>query len=183
MVPDDDLGAADLLRRLSLLLHATAASPSDATVLQLALAQAVAATGADIAVLGRVTDQDVIDVTLLFDTGATVHEIGVLDVDSRYPLTDVVVRERAIWLASPPEIRLGYPDGGALWGCAFAGVPLMAGGVAVGAIGLIYDATGHYFTAAEREYLSAVADLCATVLAHPHAQTWPPREVSPVADT
>jgi GAF domain-containing protein len=179
---DDDLGAASLLHRLQMLLHAAATSPGDATVLQLALIQAVAATGADSVVLGTMRDGDVIDVTLLFGTGELVHDVGAFTLDSRYPLHDVIVRERAMWLASFGEIRDAYPQGHMLWGHSFAGVPLLHQGAAVGAIGLIHDTTGHYFTTAERAFLSAVADLCATVLAHPHFTAWPPRTVPQVFD-
>jgi GAF domain-containing protein len=183
MVPGDDLGAAGLLHRLHMLLHAAAVSPGDGTVLQAALMQAIAAIGADCAVLATVGDRDVIDMTMLFGAGEPVHNVGALMLDSRYPLHDVIVRERAIWLTSFSEIREAYPRGSALWGHAFAGVPLLHRGVAVGAIGLIHDITGHHFTTAEKAFLSAVADLCATVLAHPHATTWPPRTVVPAVDT
>jgi GAF domain-containing protein len=181
--PDDGPGAAALLHRLHLLLHAATASPGDATVLQLALIQAVAATGADSAVLGTIRDTDLVDVTMLFGAGEPVHDVGALTLDSRYPLTDVIVRERAIWLTSFPEIQEAYPRGGTLWGKAFAGVPLLQRGVPLGAIGLIHDTSGHDFGAAERAFLSAVADLCATVLGHPDATTWPPSEMAPVLDT
>ena len=183
MLPDDDLGAAGLLHRLHMLLHAAAMSPGDGTVLQLALTQAMAATGADSAVLGTIRDRDVVDMTLLFGAGGPVHDIGGLTLDSRNPLHDAIVRERAIWLTSFREIQDAYPRGSALWGHAFAGVPLLHRGVAVGAIGLIHDITSHRFTTTERTFLGAVADLCASVLAHPEATMWPPRTTAPVIDS
>ncbi|MEV4642279.1 GAF domain-containing protein [Actinoplanes sp. NPDC049548] len=173
-VPDDDLGASGLLCRLHMLLHlAVASAPGDTSVLKLAMIQAAAATGADSAVLGTVNDRDVVDVSMLSAAGGPVHDAGALAVSPQYPLTDVIVRAKPIWLASPPEVRAAYPTGGALWGRAFAGVPLLAGGAAIGAIGLIHDTTGHHFTDVERTFVSAVADLCAGVLFQAPAGTWP----------
>ncbi|MFI7601535.1 GAF domain-containing protein [Actinoplanes sp. NPDC049681] len=180
-IANDDLGAAGLLSRLHMLLHAAATSPADAGVLKLALIQAAAATGADSAVLGTMRDRDLIDVTLLPGAGDPVHDVGVLPVGSRYPLTDVILRGRPVWLTSPREIRLAYPVGGALWGFAFAGAPLLLRGVPIGAVGLIHDNAAHCFTAVERVFVSAVADVCATVLSHTRASS-PLGNGTPVAD-
>jgi GAF domain-containing protein len=182
MVPDDDLTAAGLLCRLQMLLQAAAAAPGDASVCELALMQAAAATGADSAVLGRLRGPEVMHVTLLFGAGEPVHDVGVLQVSPRYPLTDLVVRERSIWLSSSIEIRTAYPSAGGIWGRAFGGVPMLSGGVAVGALGVIHDYSGHLFTPAERTFLAGVADLCATVLTHPSADARPPSTVAPVMD-
>ncbi|MEV4636606.1 GAF domain-containing protein [Actinoplanes sp. NPDC049548] len=173
MTPDDDFGAARLLSRLHLLLQAATASPRDPEVLELALIQAVAATGADSAVLGTLRRRDILDVRLLAGTGGPMHEVGALHVGSRYPLTDAIVQEKPVWLSSPPEIRSSYPTAGGLWGRAFAALPLMVRQVPVGAIGVIHDAAGHYHTGVERVFLSTVADVCATIVSVSPDHRWP----------
>jgi hypothetical protein len=169
---DEEANAAGLLSRLQLLLHAMSASPSDVAVLELALAQAVAATGAGIGVLGTMGRRGFVDLTMMFGIGEGVRRCGALQVGSRYPLTDAIARERSIWLSSPSDIKDAYPAAGGMWGRAFAAVPLTVGLVPVGAIGVIHDAMGHDFTNTERVFLCAVADICATIVADPQA-VWP----------
>jgi hypothetical protein len=156
-----------------LLLHAATVAPRDTTILELALIQAVAAIGADSAVLGTLASRDILDVKLLSGTGGAVHEVGALHVGTRYPLTDAIVQEKPIWLSSPPEIRSSYPTAGGLWGRAFAAVPLMIRHMPVGAIGVIHDTAGHYHTATERVFLSAVADICAGIVSLAQDHRWP----------
>lgn len=177
-MPDDYFAATGLLARLQLLLQAVAAAPGDVDVLQLALAQAIAATGADSAVLGQLRHHRGAMAMMEFRAGGVVHEGGTLLVGPRYPLTDAIAREEPIWLSSLPEIRTTYPTAGRLWGRAFAAVPLMVRHVPVGAIAVIHDTDGHDFTGTERLFLRSVADLCAPVVAELACRDWPAESTS-----
>ncbi|MEV4641403.1 GAF domain-containing protein [Actinoplanes sp. NPDC049548] len=165
-MPDDEAAAAGLLARLHLLLQAAAAAPGDVTVLELALAQAIAATGADSAVLGQLRDHRAAMATMEVRAGGGMHRGGTLRVGGRYPLTDAVAKEDSIWLSSLPEIRTTYPTAGRLWGRAFAAVPLIVRHIPVGAIAVIHDTDAHQFTRVERLFLRSVADLCAPLVAN-----------------
>ncbi|GGQ42891.1 GAF domain-containing protein [Couchioplanes azureus] len=170
MMSDGNYGAADLLSRLYLLLEAALRSPGDPAVVEVALVQAVAGSGADSAVLGTMTTDGNLDLMMMPSGCGPLRPAGALTVGPHNPLTDAVVREDSIWLSSPVEIRAAYPSAGLLWGRAFAAVPLMVRHKPVGVLGIIHDAAVHVFTASEREYLGAVASTCATVVAQ-HACT------------
>ncbi|MFI5493996.1 hypothetical protein [Actinoplanes sp. NPDC051859] len=169
MRPEQDFGWADSLSRLQLLLQAVAAAPTDASVLELGLTQVIAATGAGSAVLGTMRDHGTLELAMVTGIGGSISPCGVLRVGSRYPLTDAIARERAVWLSSSAEIAASYPAASGLWGRAFAAVPVMSRGMPLGAIGVIYDDGAHAFTGAERLCLRGVADICAIVLAHRQA--------------
>ncbi|MEV8510339.1 hypothetical protein AB0368_36680 [Actinoplanes sp. NPDC051475] len=171
MSSKENVGAAGLLSRLGMLVQATVLSPGDTTLLELALVQAVAAIGADCAMLG-IRRREVLDVTLLSGAGGATHDMGILQVGSRYPLTDAIVQERSIWLSSPPEIRSAYPSAGGLWGRAIAVVPLMLRHCPVGAIAIIHETAVHHHCGSERLFLTAVADICATMVADPQGHPW-----------
>lgn len=172
MTSEEDLGGAELLSRVHLLLEAVVVAPGDASLLESAAAQAAVALDADSVVLGTMSSRDALHAFLWPGVGGAMHEIGALQVESRFPLTDAIVRGEPIWLSSPSEIRAFYPYAGGLWGRAFAAVPLMVRQQPVGALGVIYDRGGHYFTGPERAFLGAIADICAIMVSDVPTLPW-----------
>ena len=84
-----------------------------------------------------------------------------------YPACDAVRTRRAIWLESAAEIDRAYPALAPLregsGDCAWASVPLLFRGEAVGVLGLGYRAP-RAFDPDERAFVTALADPCALAM-------------------
>ena len=153
--------------RLRLVLRAFAAAPLGADTPQLLISQAVAATGSSGGVVCGVRADRVV---ILASEGYTPDQrpaCGPLIMgDLSLPLTHAATTEQPVWLVSQADTVDRFPRIGALvprdeW--AYAALPLTASGGSLGVLGISFAAR-HDFTEADRDFLLALADLCAIQL-------------------
>ena len=160
----DELSAEAGLR---LVLRAFAAAPLGADTPQLLISQAVAATGSSGGVVCGVRADRVV---ILASEGYTPDQgsaCGPLIVgDLSLPLTHAATTEQPVWLVSLADTVDRFPRIGELvprgeW--AYAALPLRASGELLGVLGISFAAR-HDFTEADRDFLLALADICAIQL-------------------
>jgi GAF domain-containing protein len=152
--------------RLRLVLGAFAAAPLGADTPQLLISQAVAAAGSSGGVVCGVRGDRVV---ILASEGYTPDQrsCGPLIMgDLSLPLPYAATTEQPVWLVSPADAVDRFPRIGELvprdeW--AYAALPLRAGGESLGVLGIGF-AGRHEFTEADRDFLLALADICAIQL-------------------
>jgi GAF domain-containing protein len=157
----DELGTEG---RLRLVLRAFAAAPLGADSPQLLISQAVAATGARGGVVCGVRGDRVV---ILASEGYTPEQrsaCGPLIVgDLSLPLTYAATTEQPVWLVSQADTVDRFPRIVELVPRnerAYAALPLRANGELLGVVGISF-AERHDFTEADRDFLIALADICA----------------------
>ena len=156
--------------RLRLVLRAFAAAPLGAGTPQLLISQAVAATGSSGGVVCGVRGDRVV---ILASEGCTPDQrsaCGPLIMgDLSLPLPYAATTGQPVWLVSQADAvdrfprMLGLVPGSER---AYAALPLRASGQALGVMGISF-AGRHEFTEADRDFLLALAGLCAI-----HLQRW-----------
>ena len=156
--------------RLRLVLRAFAAAPLGAGTPQLLISQAVAATGSSGGVVCGVRGDRVV---ILASEGYTPGQrpaCGPLIMgDLSLPLPYAATTEQPVWLVSQADAVDRFPRiGGLVPGSerAYAALPLRANGQSLGVMGISF-AERHEFTEADRDFLLALADICAI-----HLQQW-----------
>ena len=156
--------------RLRLVLRAFAAAPLGAGTPQLLISQAVAATGSSGGVVCGVRGNRVV---ILASEGYTPGQrpaCGPLIMgDLSLPLPYAATTEQPVWLVSQADAVDRFPRiGGLVPGSerAYAALPLRANGQSLGVMGISF-AERHEFTEADRDFLLALADICAI-----HLQQW-----------
>jgi GAF domain-containing protein len=156
--------------RLRLVLRAFAAAPLGAGTLQLLISQAVAATGSSGGVVCGVRGDRVV---ILASEGCTPDQrsaCGPLIMgDLSLPLPYAATTEQPVWLVSQADAVDRFPRiVGLVPGSerAYAALPLRANGQSLGVMGISF-AERHEFTEADRDFLLALADICAI-----HLQQW-----------
>jgi GAF domain-containing protein len=153
--------------RLRLVLRAFAAAPLGADTPQLLISQAVAATGSSGSVVCGVRGDRVV---ILASEGYTPDQrsaCGPLIMgDLSLPLTYAATTEQPVWLVSQADTVGRFPRIVELVPRderAYAALPLRAGGESLGVLGISFAAR-HDFTEADRDFLLALADICAIYL-------------------
>ena len=156
--------------RLRLVLRAFAAAPLGAGTPQLLISQAVAATGSSGGVVCGVRGDRVV---ILASEGYTPGQrpaCGPLIMgDLSLPLPYAATTEQPVWLVSQADAVDRFPRiGGLVPGSerAYAALPLRANGQSLGVMGISF-AERHEFTEADRDFLLALAGICAI-----HLQQW-----------
>jgi len=156
--------------RLRLLLCAFAAAPLGADTPQLLISQAVAATGSSGGVVCGVRADRVV---ILASEGYTPEQrsaCGPLIMgDLSLPLTYAAATEQPVWLVSQADTVDRFPRIVELVPRnerAYAALPLRANGQSLGVLGISF-AERYDFTEADRDFLLALADICAI-----HLQQW-----------
>ena len=156
--------------RLRLVLRAFAAAPLGAGTPQLLISQAVAATGSSGGVVCGVRGDRVV---ILASEGYTPGQrpaCGPLIMgDLSLPLPYAATTEQPVWLVSQADAVDRFPRiGGLVPGSerAYAALPLRVNGQSLGVMGISF-AERHEFTEADRDFLLALADICAI-----HLQQW-----------
>ena len=156
--------------RLRLVLRAFAAAPLGADTPQLLISQAVAATGSSGGVVCGVRGDRVV---ILASEGCTPDQrsaCGPLIMgDLSLPLPYAATTGQPVWLVSQADAVDRFPrivelvPGSER---AYAALPLRASGQSLGVMGISF-AGRHEFTEADRDFLLALADICAI-----HLQQW-----------
>jgi GAF domain-containing protein len=153
--------------RLRLVLRAFAAAPLGANTPQLLISQAVAATGSSGGVVCGVRGDRVV---ILASEGYTPDQrsaCGPLIMgDLSLPLTYAATTGQLVWLVSQADTVDRFPRIVELVPRderAYAALPLRAGGESLGVLGISFAAR-HDFTEADRDFLLALADICAIQL-------------------
>lgn len=156
--------------RLRLVLRAFAAAPLGADTPQLLISQAVAATGSSGGVVCGVRGDRVV---ILASEGYTPEQrsaCGPLIMgDLSLPLPYAATTEQPVWLVSQADAVDRFPRIVELMPGserAYAALPLTASGQSLGVLGISF-AERHEFTEADRDFLLALADICAI-----HLQQW-----------
>lgn len=156
--------------RLRLVLRAFAAAPLGADTPQLLISQAVAATGSSGGVVCGVRGDRVV---ILASEGYTPEQrsaCGPLIMgDLSLPLPYAATTEQPVWLVSQADAVDRFPRIVELMPGserAYAALPLRASGQPLGVMGISF-AERHEFTEADRDFLLALADICAI-----HLQQW-----------
>ena len=156
--------------RLRLVLRAFAAAPLGAGTPQLLISQAVAATGSSGGVVCGVRGDRVVILASEGDTPGQRPACGPLIMgDLSLPLPYAATTEQPVWLVSQADAVDRFPRiGGLVPGSerAYAALPLRANGQSLGVLGISF-AERHEFTEADRDFLLALADICAI-----HLQQW-----------
>ena len=156
--------------RLRLVLRAFAAAPLGADTPQLLISQAVAAAGSSGGVVCGVRGDRVV---ILASEGYTPDQrsaCGPLIMgDLSLPLPYAATTGQPVWLVSQADAVDRFPRivelvPGSEW--AYAALPLRASGQALGVMGISF-AGRHEFTEADRDFLLALAGICAI-----HLQRW-----------
>ena len=153
--------------RLRLVLRAFAAAPLGADTPQLLISQAVAATGSSGGVVCGVRGDRVV---ILASEGYTPDQrsaCGPLIMgDLSLPLPFAATTGQPVWLVSQADAVDRFPR---IVGLvpqderAYAALPLTASGESLGVLGISF-AGRHEFTEADRDFLLALADICAIPL-------------------
>ena len=152
---------------LRLVLRAFAAAPLGAGTPQLLISQAAAAAGSSGGVVCGVRAGRVM---ILASEGYTPDQgsaCGSLVMgDLSLPLTHAATTEQPVWLVSLADTVDRFPRIGELvprgeW--AYAALPLRASGELLGVLGISFAAR-HDFTDVDRDFLLALADICAIQL-------------------
>jgi len=153
--------------RLRLVLRAFAAAPLGADMPQLLISQAVAATGSSGGVVCGVRGDRVV---ILASEGYTPDQRSaggpLIMGDLSLPLTYAATTEQPVWLVSQADTADRFPRIVELVPRderAYAALPLRANGVSLGVLGVSFAAR-HDFTEADRDFLFALADICAVYL-------------------
>ena len=156
--------------RLCLVLRAFAAAPLGAGTPQLLISQAVAAAGSSGGVVCGVRGDRVV---ILASEGYTPEQrsaCGPLIMgDLSLPLPYAATTEQPVWLVSQAEAVGRFPRiAGLVPGSerAYAALPLRASGQSLGVLGISF-AERDEFTEADRDFLLALAGICAI-----HLQQW-----------
>lgn len=156
--------------RLRLVLRAFAAAPLGADTPQLLISQAVAATGSSGGVVCGVRGDRVV---ILASEGYTPEQrsaCGPLIMgDLSLPLPYAATTEQPVWLVSQADAVDRFPRIAGLVPeseRAYAALPLRANGQSLGVLGISF-AERDEFTGADRDFLLALADICAI-----HLQQW-----------
>ena len=156
--------------RLCLVLRAFAAAPLGAGTPQLLISQAVAATGSSGGVVCGVRGDRVV---ILASEGYTPEQrsaCGPLIMgDLSLPLPYAATTGQPVWLVSQADAVDRFPRiAGLVPGSerAYAALPLRASGQPLGVLGISF-AERHEFTEADRDFLLALAGICAI-----HLQQW-----------
>ena len=156
--------------RLRLVLRAFAAAPLGAGTPQLLISQAVAATGSSGGVVCGVRgDRVVILASEGYTPGQRPACAPLIMGDLSLPLPYAATTEQPVWLVSQADAVDRFPRiGGLVPGSerAYAALPLRANGQSLGVMGISF-AERHEFTEADRDFLLALADVCAI-----HLQQW-----------
>jgi GAF domain-containing protein len=150
--------------RLRLVLRAFAAAPVGAGTPQLLISQAVAAAGSSGGVVCEVRGDHVV---ILASEGSTPDQqsaCGPLIMgDLSLPLSYAATTGQPVWLVSQADAVDRFPrTGGLVPGSerAYAVLPLRASGQPLRVLGVSF-AGRHEFTEADRDFLLALADICA----------------------
>jgi hypothetical protein len=153
--------------RLRLVLRAFAAAPLGAGTPQLLISQAVAATGSSGGVIGVVRGDRVV---ILASQGYAPDQRSACGPrimgDLSLPLTCAATTGQPVWLVSRADTVDRFPRIGELVPRderAYAALPLTASGDSLGVLGISFAAR-HDFTEADRDFLLALADICAIPL-------------------
>ena len=153
--------------RLCLVLRAFAAAPLGADTPQLLISQAVAAAGSSGGVVCGVRGDRVV---ILASEGYTPEQrsaCGPLIMgDLSLPLPYAATTGQPVWLVSQADAVGRFPRiGGLVPGSerAYAALPLRASGQPLGVMGISF-AGRHEFTEADRDFLLALAGICAIYL-------------------
>jgi GAF domain-containing protein len=164
---------ADVLRaegRLGLVLRAFAAAPLGAGTPQLLISQAVAAAGSSGGAVCGVRGDRVVILASEGDTPEQRSACGPLIMgDLSLPLPYAATTGQPVWLVSPADAVDRFPrivelvPGSER---AYAALPLRASGESLGVLGISF-AERHEFTEADRDFLLALADICAI-----HLRQW-----------
>ena len=153
--------------RLRLVLRAFAAAPLGAGTPQLLISQAVAATGSSGGVVCGVRGGRVVILASEGDTPEQRPACGPLSMgDLSLPLTYAATTEQPVWLVSQADAVDRFPRiAGLVPGSerAYAALPLRASGQTLGVMGVSF-AERHEFTEADRDFLLALAGICAIYL-------------------
>jgi GAF domain-containing protein len=156
--------------RLRLVLRAFAAAPLGADTPQLLISQAVAATGSSGGVVCGVRGDRVVILASEGDTPEQRSACGPLIMgDLSLPLPYAATTEQPVWLVSQADAVDRFPRIVELMPGserAYAALPLTASGQSLGVLGISF-AERHEFTEADRDFLLALADICAI-----HLQQW-----------
>ena len=156
--------------RLRLVLRAFAAAPLGADTPQLLISQAVAATGSSGGVVCGVRGNRVVILASEGDTPEQRSACGPLIMgDLSLPLPYAATTEQPVWLVSQADAVDRFPRIVELMPGserAYAALPLTASGQSLGVLGISF-AERHEFTEADRDFLLALADICAI-----HLQQW-----------
>ena len=156
--------------RLGLVLRAFADAPLDADTPQLLISQAVAATGSSGGVVcGERGDRLVVLASEGYTPAQRLACGSLMLGDLSLPLTYAATAGRPVWLVSQADTAARFPRIVELVPRderAYAALPLRANGVSLGVLGISF-AERHDFTEADRDFLLALADICAV-----HLQQW-----------
>jgi GAF domain-containing protein len=149
-------------------LHSTAsalsgaATPRDVAAAAFGALGALGASGADIYAL-----EGPERLTLLARQGGPAGQEEALHLDAAAPAAEVVRTGKALWLESPEELAARYPDLAARRAAhgegAWAVVPLLAAGSALGSLAVAFPAP-HRFEAEEKSFVRMLAMPCAQAL-------------------
>ena len=157
----DELSTND---RLRLVLRTFASAPLGADTPQLLISQAVAATGSSGGVVCGVRGDRLV---VLASEGYTLEQWAawgpLVMGDLSLPLTYAATTEQPVWLVSQADTVDRFPRIVELVSRnerAYAALPLRANGEPLGVLGINFTER-HDFTEADRDFLLALADICA----------------------
>ena len=159
-----DPSAYPLLARLQMVAAACADSMTLDELVSVALGQGVGSVGAAGAVL-YLCRHDGLSLAGSLGVGRACEGWELLPYEEILPLTDAVRGKTAVWLPSVLDKERRYPALAATRSGfhATASLPLVAGGVQLGALGVAFNGE-HGFTSAERLFLLALSDQIASTL-------------------
>ena len=157
----------DRLHRLQATTAALARALTPQEVAATAAAQGAEALGASSAWVALL-DEDGRSLELAHAAGheeSTQQRFASLPLDAELPLAEAARTAEPLWLESPEAIFGGYPRFREVRPQAQSAalLPLSDEGVALGAIGLVFDYP-HVFAAGDRDYLLALTRLCGQAL-------------------
>ena len=167
-----------------MVLDALAAAPIDADTPQLLIAQAVAATQSHGGVVCASRGDRVVVLASEGYTPAERQACGPLRLgDLSLPLTHAATTGDPVWLASQADTARRFPRIAELVPRAeraYAALPLRAQDAVLGVIGIGF-AERHAFTDADKNFLLALADICAVRLQQWNELSAPGKERTPAA--